>query len=402
MDWFADAVSVRSKEWRGSGAVMATKRDYYIILMVEKTASDDEIKRSYRKLAAKHHPDRNPGDETAIEAFKEAAEAFDVLSNAEKRARYDRFGHAGVEGMGGGAGGGFGEASDIMDAFGEMFGDFFGGGGGRRSGGGSRARRGASLQTSLTIELLDAAVGCSRDMEIEKHVSCVTCVGTGAKPGTKPQQCDYCGGRGQVVQSQGFFRVQTTCPACRGQGQIVREKCTDCRGARVVARTSKITIKVPAGVDNGMQLCLRGEGEAGEHGGPAGDLLVEIHVKPHTLFERDGRHLTCQVPITFSQAALGTEMDIPILTGKHRLTVAAGTQPGEITRLRGQGMPDPHGGPRGDLHVQFHVEVPKKTTKKQEELLRQLAEIDEKHVSAHRKTFFESVKEFFGAAEETE
>ncbi len=211
---------------------MATKRDYYEVLGVEKTASDDDIKRAYRKLAGKHHPDRNPGDEAAITAFKEAAEAFDVLSTAEKRARYDRFGHAGVEGMGRGADGGMGDVGDIMDAFSEMFGDLFGGGGGRR-GGGSRAKRGNSLQTSLTIELLDAAVGCSRELEIDRHVSCVTCGGTGAKPGTKPVSCDYCGGRGQVVQSQGFFRVQTTCPACRGTGQVVRDKCADCRGFAV-------------------------------------------------------------------------------------------------------------------------------------------------------------------------
>ena len=379
---------------------MATKRDYYEVLGVEKTSSDDEIKRAYRKLAAKHHPDRNPGDEASVTAFKEAAEAFDVLSNPDKRARYDRFGHAGVDGAAGGGGAGFGDVGDIMDAFGDMFGDFFGGG--RKGSGGSRARRGNSLQTSLTIDLLDAAVGCSRDLEIDKHVSCVTCNGTGAKPGTKPTTCDYCGGRGQVVQSQGFFRVQTTCPGCRGQGQIVRDKCTDCRGSRVVSRSSKITVKVPAGVDNVMQLCLRGEGEAGESGGPPGDLYVEIHVKPHNLFDRDGKNLTCQVPITFAQAALGTEIDIPILTGKHRVTVSPGTQPGEILRLRGQGMPDPHGGSRGDLHVQFQVEVPKKLNKKQEELLRQLAELDDKQVSAHRKSFFESLKEFFGATEESE
>ena len=205
-----------------------------------------------------------------------------------------------------------------------------------------------------------------------------------------------------MVQSQGFFRVQTTCPACRGQGQIVRDKCVDCRGSRFVARSSKITVKVPAGVDNSMQLCLRGEGEAGESGGPPGDLYVEIHVKPHKLFERDGKHLTCQIPITFSQAALGAEIDIPILTGKHRVAVVPGTQPGEVLRLRGQGMPDPHGGARGDLHVQFQVEVPKKLSKKQEELMRQLAELDDKQVSAHRKSFFESLKEFFGASEQPE
>jgi molecular chaperone DnaJ len=376
---------------------MATKRDYYVVLGVEKTASDDDIKRAYRKLAAKHHPDRNPGDEAAIALFKEAAEAFDVLSNPEKKARYDRFGHAGLDGMGGGGGSGFSDLRDIMDA---VFGGFAGGGR-RGQAAGPRARRGNDLHTSLTIDLLDAAVGCSRDMEIEKHVTCVTCVGTGAKPGTKPQVCDYCGGKGQIVQAQGFFSAQLTCPACRGQGQIVREKCPDCRGSRFVSRSSKITVKFPAGIDNG-RYCLQGEGEDGENNGPPGDLLIDIHVKPHPLFARNGRHLICEVPITFAQAALGTEMDIPILTGKQRVTVTGGTQPGETLRLRGQGMPDPDGGPRGDLHIKFNVEVPKKLSKKQEELLRQLAELDDKQVSAHRKSFFESVKEFFGASEQTE
>jgi len=381
---------------------MATIRCYYEVLSVTKTASDDEIKKSYRKLAGKHHPDRNPGDEAAIALFKEAAEAFDVLSNLEKRARYDRFGHAGVQGAAGGGGaGGFGDVGDIFEAFGDMFGDMLGGGGGRR-GGGSRGRRGSSLQTSLTVELLDAAVGCTREIEIDKNISCVTCKGTGAKPGTRPTKCDYCNGKGQVVQSQGFFRVQTTCPACRGQGDVVRDKCVDCRGTRVVSRSSKLEVKVPAGIDNGMQLCLRGEGEPGEGGGPAGDLYVDVRVKPHPLFERNGKHLTCEVPITFAQAALGTELDIPILTGKHHIAVPAGTQPGEILRLRGQGMPDVQGGPRGDLHVQFEVEVPKKLSKKQEELLRQLAELDDKQVSAHRKSFLESVTEFFGASKPEE
>ena len=375
---------------------MVTKRCYYEALTVSKTSSDDEIKKAYRKLAAKHHPDRNPGDESAIAAFKEAAEAFDVLSKSEKRARYDRFGHAGVQGASGGAGG-FGDVNDIFEAFGDMFGDMFGGGGGRR--GGTRGRRGSGLQTSLTIALLDAAVCCVREIQIEKNVSCITCQATGAKPGTKPQKCDYCAGRGQVIQSQGFFRVQTTCPACRGQGDVVREKCPDCRGSRFVSRSSQLEVKVPAGIDNGMQLCLRGEGEPGEGGGPAGDLYVDIHVKSHPLFVRDGKNLTCGVPLTFAQAALGTELDIPILTGKYRLTVVAGTQPGEIHRLKGQGMPDVQGGTRGDLHVQFQVEVPKKLSKKQEELLRQLAELDDKQVSAHRKSFFESVKEFFTASE---
>ena len=383
---------------------MATIRCYYEVLSVTKTASDDEIKKSYRKLAGKHHPDRNPGDEAAVALFKEAAEAFDVLSNPDKRSRYDRFGHAGVQGAaGGGRAGGFGDVGDIFEAFGDMFGDMLGGGGGGgRRGGGSRGRRGNSLQTSLTVELLDAAVGCTREIEIDKNVSCITCKGTGAKPGTKPTKCDYCNGKGQVIQSQGFFRVQTTCPACRGQGDVVRDKCVDCRGTKVVSRSSKLEVKVPAGIDNGMQLCLRGEGEPGEGGGPPGDLYVDVRVKSHPLFERDGKHLTCEVPITFAQAALGTELDIPILTGKHHIAVPAGTQPGEILRLRGQGMPDVQGGPRGDLHVQFDVEVPKKLSKKQEELLRQLAELDDKQVSAHRKSFFESVTEFFGTSKQEE
>lgn len=375
---------------------MAAKRDYYEILGVSKSSSDDEIKRAYRKLAGKYHPDRNPGDQGAIDAFKEAAEAFDVLGNPDKRSRYDRFGHAGVDG---GAGGGFQDVGDIFEAFGDMFGDLFGGGGRRGGGGGVRARKGASLQTSLTIELLDAAVGCARELQIEKHVSCLTCAGSGAKPGTQPVKCDYCDGRGQVIQSQGFFRIQTTCPSCKGRGTTIRDKCPDCRGNRVVAQESKLEVKVPAGVDNGMQLCVRGEGEAGENGGPPGDLFVDIHVKSHPLFKREGTHLMCEVPITYAQAALGTSMDIPILTGKHHINVPAGTQAGEVFRLKSQGMPDPHGGPRGDLMVHFHVEVPKKLNKKQEELLRQLAELDDKQVSPRRKSFFDSLKTFFSTEE---
>ena len=377
---------------------MATKRDYYEVLGLTKTASDDEIKKAYRKLAGKYHPDRNPGDAAAVASFKEAAEAFDILSNPDKKARYDRFGHAGVEAGAGGAGG-FHDVGDIFEAFGDMFGDMFGGGG-RRGGGGARARKGASLQTSLTIELLDAAVGCARELQVEKHVSCLTCAGSGAKPGTQPVKCDYCDGRGQVIQSQGFFRVQTTCPSCRGRGTTIREKCPECRGQRVVSQASKLEVKIPAGIDNGMQLCVRGEGELGENGGPPGDLFVDIRVKSHPLFNREGSNLMCDVPITYAQAALGTEMDIPILTGKHHITVPAGTQPGEIFRLKSQGMPDPHGGPRGDLLVHFHVEVPKKLNKKQEELLRQLAELDDKQVSPQRKTFFDSLKTFFSKDEE--
>lgn len=374
--------------------MMATKRDFYEVLGVGRDAGGEEIKRAYRKLAAKYHPDRNPGDQAAIDKFKEASEAFDILSNDEKRARYDRFGHAGVEGAAGRGGGGFQDVDDIFEAFGGIFGDLFGGGG-RRRGGGSRARRGEHLRTAVTIDLVEAAVGCNRELEIRRRIVCDTCSGSGAKPGTSPVTCDYCGGHGQVVQSQGFFRVQTVCPACQGQGKVVRDKCGDCRGTRFQSTTVKLDVRIPAGVDNEMQIRVSGEGEPGEHGGPAGDLYVDIRVKSHPLFQREGRHLLCEVPITFSQAALGTELEIPLLTGKQMLTIPAGTQPGETFRLRGQGMPDPHGGSRGDLVVRANVEVPKKLSKDYEKLLRQLAELEQKHVSAHSKGFFETVKEFF-------
>ena len=378
---------------------MSTQRDYYEVLGVAKSAADDEIKRAYRKLAGKYHPDRNPGDEEAIQAFKECAEAYDVLSHTEKRARYDRFGHAGVQGAAGG-GQGFGDVNDIFDAFGDLFGDFFGGSsGGRAQRGSSRARKGDSLKTAVTIDLLEAANGCVRELEIARHAVCDTCHGSGAKPGTNPQTCDYCAGRGQVVQSQGFFRIQTNCPACKGEGKIIREKCATCHGGKVKTVHAKLEVRIPAGVDNEMQLCLRGEGDPGEHGGPTGDMYVAIRVKKHPLFQRDGRHLMYTFPITYSQAVLGAEIEIPILTGRHQLKIVAGTQPGEVFRLRGFGMPDPQGGTRGDLMVEVQVDVPKKLTKKHEDLLRQLAELENKHVSPHRKTFFESVKEFFAPSE---
>jgi molecular chaperone DnaJ len=375
--------------------MMATQRDYYEVLGVAREASADDIKKAYRKLAAKYHPDRNPGDQSAIDKFKEAAEAFEVLSHDEKRARYDRFGHAGVQGSFGQGGAQFHDVQDIFEAFGGIFGDLFGNQGGRRGRGGSRARRGEHLRTTVTIELAEAATGCSRELEIQRKILCKTCNGTGAKPGTTPVGCDYCGGHGQVVQSQGFFRVQTVCPACQGSGKIIREKCTDCRGTRYQSTRVKLDIKIPAGVDNEMQIRVAGEGEPGENGGPPGDLYVDLRVKSHPNFQRNGRHLMSEIPITFTQAALGTELDVPLLTGTHKLTVPGGTQPGDVFRLKGQGMPDAHGGPRGDLVARVQVVVPKKLTKKYEELLRKLAEIEEEPVMPHQKSFFESVKEFF-------
>lgn len=376
---------------------MAQKRCYYEILGVERTATVDVIKRSYKKLAGKYHPDRNPGDEEAVERFKEAAEAFGVLSDPQKRERYDRFGHAGVNGQ---AGGGFQDVNDIFDAFGDLFGDFglFGGGGGRR--GRSGARRGAHIRTSLTIELGEAAEGCTKTIELDRRELCDTCDGSGAKPGTTPEVCNYCGGAGQVVQTQGFFRLQTTCPACSGAGRVIREKCQQCSGSGRQSKRTKLEVKVPAGVDNGMQLCLRGEGEPGAGGGPRGDLYVDLRVKEHPLFDREGRNLICQIPVTYTQLCLGAEIEVPLLRGRHMLEIPAGTQPDEAFRLTGKGLTDPHGGPRGDLFVHLHLEVPRKLDDRHEEILRELAEQERAHVSAHRKGFFEKLKEYFTAEDE--
>lgn len=373
---------------------MASKRDYYEVLGVTKDASAQDIKKAYKKLALANHPDRNPGDAEAIGRFKEASEAFDILSDANKRARYDRYGHAGVSGSNGGAG--FSDVSDIFEAFGDLFEGFGLGGGGRRR----RRQQGTSLRTSLTIDLIESATGCTRTIEVSRSEHCETCSGTGARPGTEAATCDYCGGQGQVVQSQGFFRIQTTCPACRGEGKVVRDRCVDCGGTGRSEKSVKIEIKVPPGVDTGMQLCLRGEGEVGAPGAPRGDLYVDIRVKSHPLFQREGVHLKYEVPVTFTQATLGATLEVPLLKGRHQLDLSAGTQPGEVIRLRGLGMPDPHGGARGDLFVHVQVEVPKKLTERQEELLRELAELENANVSPHRKSFFEKVKEYFSGDDE--
>jgi molecular chaperone DnaJ len=374
---------------------MAQKRDYYEVLGVAREAAADEIKRAYRKLAGANHPDRNPGDEEAVTRFKEAAEAYEVLSDEQKRGAYDRYGHAAFEGGRGRAGGaGFQDASDIFSAFGDIFGDIFGnaGGGGR---GGRRGQNGASLRCAVSIDLREAATGCTREIEISRDELCETCQGSGAKAGSRPESCSYCGGRGQIVQSQGFFRMQTTCPACHGEGEVVRDKCGKCQGTGREAKKARLEIKVPAGVDNGMQLCLRGEGEPGVHGGRRGDLYCDIHVSEHPLFRREANHLHCPITITFAQAALGTEFDIPLLDGQQSLEIPAGTQPGATIRIRGQGMPDPRNHRKGDLHVEISVEVPKKLTERQEELIRELADLEKKHVRQHQKSMFEKIKEYF-------
>ncbi|MGQ0636973.1 MAG: molecular chaperone DnaJ [Planctomycetaceae bacterium] len=372
---------------------MAAQRDYYEVLGVKRDSSPDDIKRAYRKAAAAHHPDRNPGDHAAVERFKEAAEAFDVLGDPQKRNLYDRYGHDAFAARNGGRPG-FHDVDDIFSAFGDLFEGLFGAGGGRRA-----ARRGPSrgdsLRCSVSLQLKEAALGCTRTVEIQRAELCSTCDGSGAKPGSKSERCTYCGGRGQIVQAQGFFRIQTTCPACHGVGELVRDKCPGCLGTGRENRAVRLDVRVPPGVDNGMQLCLRGEGEPGDMGGPRGDLYCDLHVADHPFFRREGHDLICNVPISFSQAALGTKFQIPLLDGRHNLEIPAGTQPGEVLKLKGKGMPDPHSGRKGDLLVEVHVEVPRKLTPHHEELLRDLAELEKKHVSAHQKSFFEKLKTYF-------
>lgn len=375
---------------------MASKRDYYEVLGVSKDAGSAEIKKAYKKLALANHPDRNQGDEEATLRFKEAAEAFEVLGDDQKRAVYDRYGHAGLEG---GGSRGFSDLGDIFDAFGDMFDgfDFFGGG--RRSRGG-QGRQGDSLQTTVRITLHDAAFGCNRSIQINRHELCGTCSGSGAKPGTDPESCDYCGGRGQVLQAHGIFRVQTTCPSCRGQGSVIREKCSDCRGSGREAKSVDLDITIPPGVDTGMRLRVSGEGEPGAGGGPRGDLFVSIEVESHDLFERDEIHLTCHVPISYAQAALGTEIEVPLLDGRHNLSIPGGTQPGHVFEIRHKGMPDHRGRGVGNLYVRVDVEVPRKLGERQEELLRELAELEHTDVLPRRKSFFDKLVDYFSNHDE--
>jgi len=380
---------------------MSSQRDYYDVLGVARDASAAEIKKAYRKIALKNHPDRNPGDEVAVERFKEASEAFDVLHDDTKRSRYDQYGHAGVSGAGGG-GGGFQDVGDIFSQFGDIFESFgFGGGGGGGGRGRGGARRGSSLQASAEIDLTEAATGCTRELHISRREPCETCDGSGARPGSKTVSCSTCGGHGQVIQAQGFFRVQTTCPSCNGEGKTIANPCVDCSGSGRAMKDVVREVKIPAGIDNGMQLCLRGEGEAGAKGGPRGDLYVDIEVKEHPLFERDGMDLMCRVPVTYSQAALGAELEIPTLNGRRGFTLKPGTQPGTVTRIRGKGMPDPRTGRNvGDLLVEVQVEVPRNANGRQAELLRELADLEAADVMPERKSFFDQVKEFFAGSED--
>jgi molecular chaperone DnaJ len=371
------------------------KRDFYEILGVAKNSSEDEIKKAYRKLAMKYHPDRNPDSKEAEEKFKEVKEAYEMLTNPEKREAYDRYGHAGVDpnmgGMGGGGGfGGFG------DAFGDIFGDIFGGGRSRSSG--PQVYRGADLRYNLEITLEQAAHGFDTTIRVPSWDKCDTCHGSGAKPGTQPVTCSTCGGHGQVRMQQGFFSIQQTCPKCHGTGKIIPEPCPSCSGAGRIKRNKTLEVKIPVGIDNGMRIRSTGNGEPGTNGGPPGDLYVEIHIKPHPVFQREGDDLHCEMPISFAKAALGGEIEVPTLDGKVSFTIPDGTQSGKTFRLKGKGIKGVRSGYPGDLFCHVAVETPVKLTDKQKELLREFerstTEGGAKH-SPQTKSFMDKVKDFF-------
>jgi molecular chaperone DnaJ len=367
------------------------KRDYYEVLGVAREADAEEIKRAYRKLAMKYHPDRNPGDREAEEKFKESSEAYEVLRDDEKRQIYDRFGHDGLAGTGFQ---GFTGFEDIFSAFGDIFEGFFGFG--ARAGRGARARQGQSLRYDLELTLEEAFYGKEQEVHFKKWASCEACEGSGVTPGSETQICPTCQGRGQVVRSQGFFQISTTCPTCRGEGRIITDPCDQCGGRGRIKVDRSITVKIPAGVDTGSQLRLQGEGEPGASGGPPGDLFVVIHVKEHDFFKREGDHLLCEVPISFVQAALGGTLSIPVLgeEGSQDLDIPSGTQPGEILSLPGFGMPSLQRKRRGNLFVKLSVKIPKKLNAEQKELLEAFAASEgiKKNGAKSPKTFWQKIK----------
>jgi molecular chaperone DnaJ len=379
------------------------KRDYYEILGVQKNASEAELKKAFRRLAQKHHPDRNPDDKESEEKFKEAKEAYDVLTDARKRAAYDQFGHAGVDpsmGGGGPGGAGFGAGgASFADIFGDVFGDIFGGGGGGgRGAGGQRVYRGADLRYNLDLSLEDAVAGTTVKIRVPTLVQCTTCNGSGAKPGSKPETCTTCGGHGQVRMQQGFFSVQQTCPRCHGTGSMINDPCGTCSGHGRVRDNKTLSVKVPAGVDTGDRIRLAGEGEAGENGGPPGDLYVQIRVKDHEIFKRDDNNLYCDVPISIVTAALGGELEVPTLDGKVMLKIPAESQTGKLFRLRGKGVKPVRGGPIGDLLCRVVVETPVNLSARQKELLAEFQKTMEQGGSTHNPqahSWLDGVKKFF-------
>jgi molecular chaperone DnaJ len=381
-----------------------SKRDYYEVLGVARTADEVVIKSAYRKLAMQYHPDRNPGDKAAEDKFKEAAEAYAILADGEKRSLYDRFGHAGVSSAAGG--GGFDPSTfrgfeDLFGNLGDMFGlgDLFGGGG-RRGG----PQRGADLRYDLEITFEEAARGTETSIQIPRHETCDTCKGTGAAPGTSATTCTQCRGAGQVRFQQGFFTVARTCPQCRGNGRVIAKPCQTCRGSGRVARERKMSVKIPAGIATGQQLRLQGEGESGNGGGPAGHLFVVVHVQEHEFFRRDGLNLFCEISVNFTTVALGGEIEVPTLDGSETVKIHEGTQTGTTLRLRGKGMPDVNGGARGDLFATVQVRTPKKLSKEQRHLLDQLSKVlpaekfepRPRQIDEDERNLFDRVKDMFG------
>jgi molecular chaperone DnaJ len=373
---------------------MPAQRDYYEILGIDRTASNGDVSAAYRKLAVKYHPDKNPGDEDAINRFKEAAEAFEVLSDPEKRSRYDRYGHAGLNGQFGAHH--FNDVEDIFSAFGDLFGDLFGGRGAR-----NRPHKGRDVRCDVTLTLKEAAQGVTKTVEFQRHERCDDCKGTGAAAGSRREVCGYCRGQGRVIQSAGIVRIQTTCPACHGEGSVIKHPCEKCHGTGQKLKKVVTEVQIPPGVDDEMRVRITGEGEPSPNGGPPGDCYCFISILPHKLFERDGQNLICRVPITYAQAALGTTIEVPTLEGRGELEVPAGTQSGAVFRMGGKGMPDPRRRGLGDLLVQVVIEVPKKLSKEEQVLLRELAELEHKNVAPERKSFFSKLKEYFTADEET-
>jgi len=370
-----------------------SKRDYYEVLGVQRNATEAEIKKAYRRMAMKFHPDRNEGDTGAEESFKESKEAYEVLSDSQKRAAYDQFGHAGVNPSAGAGAGGFGGGADFGDIFDSVFGDMFGGGRGR-----GRASRGANLRYDLELTLEEAVFGTEVKIRVPTLVTCSACSGSGAKEGTSPVTCTTCSGHGQVRMQQGFFSVQQTCPRCRGTGSMIEDPCSSCNGSGRMQEHKTLSVKVPAGVDTGDRIRLSGEGEAGEMGAPPGDLFVQIAIKKHPIFAREGSDLYCEVPITFVTAALGGELDAPTLDGRVKLKIPEGTQTGKVFRLRGKGVKPVRGGRVGDLYCGIKIETPVKLTRKQKDLLRDFDETvsgDHARHSPESNSWLDKVKNFF-------
>ena len=372
----------------------AQKRDYYEVLGVQRTATGPELKSAFRKLAIQFHPDKNEGDKVSEEKFKECSEAYEVLSDAEKRARYDRFGHQ--------APGGFGPSpfdqgftGNINDIFGDIFGEIFG----QRQRARGGKQRGSDLRYNLEVSFTEAAFGSEAKVKIPRHKQCATCHGSGSKAGTGPRTCPTCQGAGELRMTQGFFQISRSCGHCQGTGKVITDPCATCRGAGKVESESVLTVKVPPGVDTGTRLKLTGEGEPGERGGPPGDLYVVVHVQEHPIFIREDTEVICEVPISFAQAALGSTIEVPTLDGKVKMKIPGGTQSGKVFRLRGKGIPHLNGYQRGDPHVRITVEVPEKLSRKQRDLLEQFAAISGEDSHPQSKGFFDKVKELFGTDE---